>query len=57
MTLLETLGPTLAKGIFNLWTKDSDLIQNLSSDLIDLIAAKTSDTNAQRKGERRLLNS
>src|SRR6266702_4638514 len=46
------LGKAVAKSIFKFWMKDSKLGQDISSNLIDLVGSKTSDTLAQRKGNR-----
>src|SRR5260221_13732275 len=50
-TVAVVVGKATAKAIFKHWVKDSTL-DNVSSDLIDLIAAKTSNVLAQRKGYR-----
>jgi len=56
MPLLETaaleVGAAIAKSILKFWLKDSTLGQNISSSLLDLLKAKTSDIFAQRNGER-----
>jgi hypothetical protein len=46
------VGKAVAKSIFKFWMKDSSLGQDISSSLIDLVGSKTSDTLAQRKGNR-----
>jgi len=46
------VGAAVAKSILKLWLKDSDLGNDISSSLIDLFKAKTSDKLAQRRGER-----
>jgi NACHT domain len=46
------IGKAVAKSIFKFWMKDSELGQDISSSLIDLISSKTLDTLAQRKGNR-----
>ena len=46
------VGKAVAKSIFKFWMKDSELGQDISSSLIDLVGSKTSDTFAQRKGNR-----
>ena len=46
------VGKAVAKSIFKFWMKDSELGQNISSSLIDLVSSKTSDALAQRKGNR-----
>src|SRR5437588_12900478 len=46
------VGAAIAKSILKLWLKDSDLGNDISSSLIDLFKAKTSDKLAQRRGER-----
>jgi len=46
------VGKAVAKSIFKFWMKDSELGQDISSSLIDLVGSKTSDTLAQRKGNR-----
>ena len=50
-TLFVTLGPTIGKYILKRWLK-SDLSQDLSKDLLDLLAEKTPNIFAQRRGER-----
>jgi RecG-like helicase len=56
MPLLETVtlevGAAIAKSILKLWLKDSNLGQDITSSLIDLFKAKTSDKLAQKRGER-----
>src|SRR5437899_2150300 len=56
MPLLEAValevGAAIAKSILKLWTRDSNLGQDVSSSLLDLLKTKTSDMFAQRKGER-----
>src|SRR5260370_10946986 len=56
MPLLEAvtieIGSAIAKSILKLWLKDSDLGQDISSSLIDLLRLKTSDSLAQRRGQR-----
>src|SRR5712692_9498885 len=42
----------IAKSILKFWVKDSTLGEDISSSLIDLLKAKTSDIFAPRKGER-----
>jgi len=46
------VGKAVSKSIFKFWMKDSQLGQDISSSLIDLVGSKTSDTLAQRKGNR-----
>src|SRR6266487_909152 len=46
------VGKAVAKSIFKFWMKDSELGLDISSTLIDLVGSKTSDTLAQRKGNR-----
>jgi hypothetical protein len=46
------IGKAVATQIFKFWMKDSQLGQNISSNLLDLVGSKTSDTLAQRKGNR-----
>src|SRR5438045_7177827 len=56
MALLEAVtievGAAIAKSIFKLWIKDSSLGENITSSLVDLFKAKTSDALAQRRGHR-----
>jgi hypothetical protein len=56
MPLLEAVtievGAAIAKSILKLWVKDSTLGENISSSLIDLFKSRTSDTLAQRRGQR-----
>ena len=56
MPLLEAaayeIGAAIAKSTVKFWLKDSTLGQDISSSLIDLLKARTSDRRAQRKGER-----
>ncbi len=46
------IGKAIAKSIFKLWVKDSELGNDIASNLIDLLGSKTSDILAQRKGNR-----
>ncbi len=46
------VGAAIAKSIFKLWLKDSQLGGDISSSLIDLLKTKTSDALAQRRGQR-----
>jgi hypothetical protein len=46
------VGKAVTKSIFKFWMKDSELGEDISSSLIDLVASKTSDALAQRKGSR-----
>jgi hypothetical protein len=46
------VGKEAAKSIFKFWVKDPGLGQDISSDFIDLIASRTEDELAQRKGNR-----
>src|SRR5258708_24152968 len=46
------VGAAIAKSILKLWIKNTDLGNDISSGLIDLLKSKTSDVFAQRKGER-----
>src|SRR5437660_7249848 len=46
------LGAAVAKSIFKFWLKDTVFGEDISSSLVDLLKAKTSDIFAQRKGER-----
>jgi Leucine-rich repeat (LRR) protein len=46
------LGTVLAKSVLKVWTKDSVILQDISSSLIDLLKARTSDALAQRRGQR-----
>ena len=46
------IGKAVAKSIFKFWLKDSKLGMDISSSLIDLVGAKTSDELAQRRGYR-----
>lgn len=56
MALLEAVtievGAAIAKSILKIWVKDSSLGEDITSSLIDLFKAKTSDALAQRKGNR-----
>src|SRR5450755_1167777 len=46
------VGAAIAKSILKLWMGDATLGYDISSDLIDLFKAKTSDVIVQRKGKR-----
>jgi NACHT domain len=46
------VGSAIAKSILKLWLKDSALGEDISSSLIDLLKSRTSDTLAQRRGQR-----
>jgi NACHT domain len=46
------IGKAIAKSIFKLWIGDSELGNDISSSLLDLLGSKTSDMLAQRKGNR-----
>src|SRR5712691_7186394 len=56
MPLLEAVtvevGTAIAKSILKLWLKDSALGVDISLSLIDLFKSRTSDTLAQRRGQR-----
>ena len=46
------IGKAVAKSIFKFWMKDTELGQDISSSMIDLVGVKTSNALAQRKGNR-----
>ena len=51
-TLVVTLGPAVAKSVFKIWLKDSDVAMNVSSSLLGLLTSKTRDGLAQRRAQR-----
>lgn len=53
-TLALTVGPAIAKTILKSWLKDSDIMASASASLMDLLAAKTKDGIAQKRGGRQL---
>jgi hypothetical protein len=51
-TLIMTLGPSIAKLIFNKWLGDSVLANEINTSVVDLIRKKTHDIVTQRQANR-----
>ncbi|HSF30392.1 MAG TPA: hypothetical protein VLK82_07965 [Candidatus Tectomicrobia bacterium] len=56
MALIEALtlqdGPAIAKAVLKVWLKDRKFASDVTSSLVDLIRAKTTDVMAQRRASR-----
>lgn len=51
-TLLLTVGPALGKGILGTWLGESEVVGEVGGSLVDLLATRTGDRIAQRRGAR-----
>lgn len=56
MPLIETLsievGSSIAKSILKLWLKDSNILSDAATSILDVLKARTTDRLAQQRGER-----
>ncbi|MGB0386920.1 MAG: NACHT domain-containing protein [Ardenticatenaceae bacterium] len=51
-TLLLTVGPAIGKGVLARWLGESEVAGEVGGSLVDLLAARTGDRVAQRRGAR-----
>jgi hypothetical protein len=51
-TLALSVGPAISNAILKMWLKDSTLLQDVSSSIVDLVKKKTEDAFAQQRAKR-----